>query len=312
MFFTLRNGTLIYFLFIPVFLLNSILQAQSYEIKFDSLNAFGWFGGDDNPNEQRNVAAAQSVTINLPINLESFAFYFSAPFDSNLINPSVGYEVRLKLHVRDSTGKVLTENEVIVPDTFSNGWVTWPDINLNLSRPGKYIFSSYLIGGYDSIKVSSSQACDVNGSYTGGELFIKYVSSDSDAAVWVDWSQHPWDAAFWLKGTIITTDINTKTPAAFKYLLEQNYPNPFNPATKIKFTIPVNRSPLYQTGETGGLVTLKVFNLIGNEVAALVNEYKPAGTYEIEFNAENLPSGIYFYKIQTGGFNETRKMLLLK
>jgi hypothetical protein len=83
--------------------------------------------------------------------------------------------------------------------------------------------------------------------------------------------------------------------------LSQNYPNPFNPSTKIKYQIPEL-----------SFVTLKVYDVLGNEVAALVNEEKPVGSYELEFNATSLPSGIYFYRLQAGSFVETKKMVLLK
>ena len=94
-----------------------------------------------------------------------------------------------------------------------------------------------------------------------------------------------------------------------KYYLEQNYPNPFNPTTKISWQSPV-----------GSWQTLKIYDVIGNEVETLVNEHKPAGTYKVEFNGTNLPSGIYFYQIRavdpsTGSgqvYVETKKMILLK
>jgi hypothetical protein len=86
-----------------------------------------------------------------------------------------------------------------------------------------------------------------------------------------------------------------------EYSLEQNYPNPFNPTTKIKYSIP-----------KAGLVTLKVFNLIGEEITTLVNEEKTIGNYEVEFEASKLPSGIYFYQLRVGDFNETRKMVILR
>ncbi len=86
-----------------------------------------------------------------------------------------------------------------------------------------------------------------------------------------------------------------------KFFLSPNYPNPFNPSTTIEFLIP-----------TAEFVTLKVYDVLGNEVATLVNEEKPTGSYEINFDASELSSGIYFYKLQTGLFVETRKMILLK
>lgn len=86
-----------------------------------------------------------------------------------------------------------------------------------------------------------------------------------------------------------------------KFELKQNYPNPFNPTTNIEFRI-----------AEGGLVTLKVYDDLGREIATLVNEEKPAGEYEVEFDAGNLTSGIYFYTITAGKFHQTKKMILLR
>jgi hypothetical protein len=98
-------------------------------------------------------------------------------------------------------------------------------------------------------------------------------------------------------------------PEEFK--LYQNYPNPFNPVTKIKFSIPSNLYPL--TGEArGGLVTLKVYDVLGNEILTLVNEEKSAGNYEVEFDASLLSSGAYFYRLMTNDFVSTKKMILMK
>jgi hypothetical protein len=111
------------------------------------------------------------------------------------------------------------------------------------------------------------------------------------------------DNTFGTMGTHpFTTDVNEipgSTPSA--YALEQNFPNPFNPSTKINFSLPVE-----------GFVTLDVYNSIGQKVATLVNETKSAGTYAVDFDASDLTSGIYFYKISSGNFSETKKMILLK
>jgi hypothetical protein len=87
----------------------------------------------------------------------------------------------------------------------------------------------------------------------------------------------------------------------FNYGLQQNYPNPFNPSTIISYQIPHQ-----------GFVTLKIFDVLGSEVAVIVNEEKLSGNYEIEFNATDFPSGIYFYQLRAGSFVETKKMILLK
>ena len=85
------------------------------------------------------------------------------------------------------------------------------------------------------------------------------------------------------------------------YLLYQNYPNPFNGYTAINYSIPKSSQ-----------VTLKIFNTLGQELETLVGAEKPAGTYEANWNAANLPSGVYFYQLKAADYVQTRKMILLK
>ncbi|MBE0570688.1 MAG: T9SS type A sorting domain-containing protein, partial [Ignavibacteriaceae bacterium] len=91
------------------------------------------------------------------------------------------------------------------------------------------------------------------------------------------------------------------------FYLGSNYPNPFNPSTKIKFTI-----PSVETTRRVVFTTLKVYDVLGNEVATLVNEELAAGEYEVQFDGTGISSGIYFYQLKAGNFNETRKMILIK
>jgi len=95
-----------------------------------------------------------------------------------------------------------------------------------------------------------------------------------------------------------------------RYSLSQNYPNPFNPATKIKFDIPALSSPLGRGA--GGMCVLKVFDILGKEIETLVNEKLNPGTYEVTFNASQYPSGVYFYRLITDNFTDTKRMILLK
>ena len=97
----------------------------------------------------------------------------------------------------------------------------------------------------------------------------------------------------------LNSEVTIESPMDFS--LNQNYPNPFNPTTVIKFSIPDK-----------GNVTMKVYDIIGNEVAALVNENKDAGVFEVSFNGEGLSSGIYLYQLRAANFVETRKMTLIK
>jgi photosystem II stability/assembly factor-like uncharacterized protein len=131
-----------------------------------------------------------------------------------------------------------------------------------------------------------------------------------------DWSIRAVDAAY--VGSIVSsgtfqigspTSIDDDKNLPINFALEQNYPNPFNPSTKIKFAIP---NVIANEMKQSILTTLKVYDILGNEVITLVNEEKSAGVYEIDFNASTLSSGVYFYKIQAGSFSDTKKMILLK
>jgi len=100
---------------------------------------------------------------------------------------------------------------------------------------------------------------------------------------------------------IIVTSVDDNSNIVKSFELEQNYPNPFNPSTNIRFTIPEKEH-----------VTLKVFDVLGREITTLVNEVKEAGTYNIKFNAQNLPSGVYLYTLAAGKYTATKKMMLVK
>ena len=99
--------------------------------------------------------------------------------------------------------------------------------------------------------------------------------------------------------------INSEVPV--KYLLQQNYPNPFNPTTKIKFSIPG-----HQVGQTFLSVHLCIYDILGREVATLVNDKLSPGSYEVTWDGSNFSSGIYFYRLQTNDFTQTNKMVLIK
>jgi len=100
----------------------------------------------------------------------------------------------------------------------------------------------------------------------------------------------------------ITTSVGSDVSEVVNgFMLYQNYPNPFNPTTKISWQSPV-----------GSWQTLKIYDVLGNEIATLVNEYKPAGNYQISFDASELVSGIYFYMLTANGFSGTKKMILMR
>jgi len=116
------------------------------------------------------------------------------------------------------------------------------------------------------------------------------VIPDSQGDYWPSW------------GTDTTqTGINENQKSRFGFQLYQNYPNPFNPKTTITYEIPVS-----------GFVILKIYDILGNNKETLVNEEKSLGSYDVNFDAATLPSGVYFYRLQEGNFVETKKMILIK
>ena len=105
-----------------------------------------------------------------------------------------------------------------------------------------------------------------------------------------------------------SNNIDVEIISPNKFSLEQNYPNPFNPSTTIHYTIP----NVTLSGVEGSRVQLKIYDVLGNEVASLVDEFRNAGSYEIIFNASKLSSGIYFYELKAGNLIQTKKMILLQ
>jgi len=95
--------------------------------------------------------------------------------------------------------------------------------------------------------------------------------------------------------------VEVELTAPSKFGISQNYPNPFNPNTTIKFSIP-----------THSFTTLKIFDISGREIATIVSGQLPPGNYSKEWNAADMPSGVYFYRIEAGNFTDTKKFVLLK
>jgi hypothetical protein len=152
----------------------------------------------------------------------------------------------------------------------------------------------------------------VNGNGTSSEVHNYSFADESPAAgkSYYRLKQIDFDGSFEYSNAV---EVDFNLPIEFS--LEQNYPNPFNPSTKIKYSIPnvtLSASSRAESKDEGSRVILKVFGILGNEIATLVNEEKPAGNYEVNFDASKLSSGVYFYKLQAGNFIETKKMILIR
>jgi len=181
---------------------------------------------------------------------------------------------------------------------------SWAKLEISLNDtlgPWQLITAGLPNNGHHQIVVpgwmASQQPCRIR--------YTVYTQFDSASSITPE--------GFYIIGDPVTVKNNSTTPE--KFSLSQNYPNPFNPNTKIKFTVPtspLNPSPYQGEGQRERLITLKVYDILGNEIATLVNEEKPAGEYEVEFSAKGLPSGIYFYQLRAGNFVETKKMVLLR
>jgi len=140
--------------------------------------------------------------------------------------------------------------------------------------------------------------------FIGSDLNGEWILEIKDNLAGNDGILKSW-ALLFNKGELTDIDLDSEIALLNDFILSQNYPNPFNPSTKISW-----QSPL------GSWQTLKVYDLLGREVATLVDEFKPAGSYEIDFNPESKikhpVSGVYFYQLKAGDFVETKKMMYLK
>ena len=146
---------------------------------------------------------------------------------------------------------------------------------------GKWEKIGFMAGSGTTTDPESYSYSDIN--VTAGNYFYRLKQIDFNGA------------------SSYSTEIQVEVNAPSQFILAQNYPNPFNPATTINYQIPKTM-----------FVTLKVYDILGREVAILVNQYRQAGKYETKFNAEHLPGGVYFYQLIAGDYTNTKRMILLK
>jgi N-acetylneuraminic acid mutarotase len=129
----------------------------------------------------------------------------------------------------------------------------------------------------------------------GGNAYSEWTYEDADISIWPTKMCYLYDPS----GINAVEQPKNLLPKDFK--LYQNYPNPFNPLTLINYSVPKS-----------GLVSIKVFDVLGREVTTLINENKPVGNYSVQFNAAKLTSGVYFYRMQAGDFAQTKKLIMMK
>ncbi|MBS1492551.1 MAG: T9SS type A sorting domain-containing protein [Bacteroidetes bacterium] len=156
------------------------------------------------------------------------------------------------------------------------------------------LFTSGVYGG--SVQVNNTTAAGERGL---PDVTFRNVNNDSCLSLWAGYDGFGVYLTRGCSGPFI--GINNQSSIADNFMLEQNYPNPFNPVTNIKFDI-----------RKSGFVSLKVFDILGNEVENLVNENKTAGSYSVTFDGSKLASGVYYYRMESGDYTETKRMSLLK
>jgi glucose/arabinose dehydrogenase len=183
--------------------------------------------------------------------------------------------------------ELISFSAVVVDGKIKLDWNTATETNnagfkIERSRDGVNYEEIFFVGG--------------NGTTTNRNVYSYLDESVSSGVYYYRLKQINYDGSFEYLN-VVAIDLGVPV----RFLLEQNYPNPFNPKTTINFQLP-----------KAGLVTLKVYDVLGNEVLTLIDDQKSAGSYTVDFNAEQLTSGIYFYKLTSGNFNSTKKMILMR
>jgi len=173
---------------------------------------------------------------------------------------------------------------------------TVKDLQINVSSNDSSIMQITVWGNLNIASIAPGEVVEPTGS------FIVQVDTSFTGVFNFNFEIESGGKVYWKDSvSAIVTGIEDEITLPISYSLNQNYPNPFNPVTTIKYQIPEL-----------SFVTLKVYDVLGNEIATLVNDEKPAGSYEVEFDGTELTSGVYFYRLLAGSFVETKKMILMK
>ncbi|GAB6281769.1 MAG: hypothetical protein STSR0008_05100 [Ignavibacterium sp.] len=288
-----------------------IVQFLSYEGIFTAIDvpANGMTSTDIGVKEDPSPTVGSSLSLVGKGNKYEDFFWQLVNYVENVSFATPG---ELNYHQSIDTASVQYEYFVVNPDSNSIEvkWKTLKEIN----NAGFYIERNALSSGNGWWAITFIQSkpisdtsneyyyddVDVNDSIGKYQYRLKQIDNDSTFS-------YTNEIEVMFDGIVDVNDNDNYLPKEFS--LSQNYPNPFNPSTKIKYTITASpkSSPKERT-----FVRLIVYDILGNEIATLVNEEKSAGTYEVEFNGKGLSSGMYFYKLETGNFVEVKKMILLK
>jgi hypothetical protein len=185
----------------------------------------------------------------------------------------------------------------------TDGGLTWTQRLLQTTPMALGKYDNKLFAGCDSgyIYISTDNGTNWNNFNNGLPVLDINCLGFIDTTIFVSMNNN--GAKIWSRSLpSIVVSVNTSQDASpHTFTLSQNYPNPFNPSTTIDYSIPKE-----------SFVTIKVYDLLGRELTTLVNEEKSAGNYNVSFNAGNLSSGIYFYRMHADNFIQTKKLVLIR
>jgi hypothetical protein len=201
---------------------------------------------------------------------------------------------------------VLTKDSTVFQSLFTNTNNIVGNMDFGLSGSGELIrlFDSQA-NIIDSLTYGDKLPWATEADGNGATLELLHPGLDNSIAInWSASNNHGSPGKINSVFTEVLQNENSILPSEF--LLEQNYPNPFNPSTTISYSIPQNG------GFESSIVTLKIYDILGREIKTLVNEKQSAGNYQVQFDATKLTSGVYIYKLQSGKFIDSKKMLLLR
>jgi hypothetical protein len=248
----------------------------------------------DSKNDNYVSNATVTMTLTNPINLTGYP------------NPRLRFQTRFDIESDWDYGQVQVS---------TNNGTTWIALAGQYTEPGVGSFQPPGEPVYDGSQSSWVKEEISLANYISSQFKIRFRLRTDGGTNRDGWYVDDIGVFFY---SIPTNILNDAEPV-YKFSLEQNYPNPFNPSTKINYTIP---SVIASGVKQSQMVTLKVYDVLGNEVATLVNEEKPAGNYEVEFSAKggsasggdasHLSSGIYFYQLSAGIHKDVKKMILIK
>ncbi len=225
------------------------------------------------------------------------------------ISVSGSYTSAIAFHSNKLFGVAATSTSLSMISRTTDGGNTWNNVDIGSGVTGTCYFVwvpstpvVYILGSNGGIKRSTNNGLTWVTTPTPGVTNLTHFDFIQSANVVYGYAVSSNGNVIKLTDTLgILTGVITNNNIPSDFSLSQNYPNPFNPVTAINYSIAENVN-----------VKISVFDILGRQIAIPVNEFKNAGNYEVNFNAENLGSGIYYYRIEAGSFTDTKKMILIK